>query len=241
MNLLCAAVLAAALPAAAVPPGEYSETTTQEEINDFYQKNPDVAKIKKKYEDDVKRRAAQGQDAPLERALDEPEDENVAEYNAKRLASLNPAAYMQDLVEEYLVEKGQVVEENIWRVSLEKAPGFPAIQQLYRDYLKRAYFNGRGKDGDANSHLSIIRRLLDTQGGWATFPKAITGPVPPGAAATYGGWLVTMGPGVLDICVFSHELYHWTDDFQGGVDGEHSGPPPHPETHAYDQMCKEIS
>lgn len=238
---MCLALLSSAWTASAVPPGEYSEVTGKDEINDFYQKNPEIVKIKKKYDDDVKRRAAQGQDAPLERALDEPVDDEMQEYNATRLASLNPSAYMQDLVEEYLVEKGQVVEENIWRVSLEKAPGFPAIQQLYRDYLKRAYFKGRGKDGDANSHLAIIRRLLEQRNGWSSFPNAITGPVPPGAAATYGGGLVTMGPGVLDICVFSHELFHWTDDYQGGVDGEHSGPPPEAEKHAYDQMCKEIS
>ena len=232
------ALSAAGGPAAAVPPGEYHEVTTSDEISDFYKDNPEVKKISDKWKKDAERKKQEGQEEPAQRGLDDPPDPEVQERITQRLAAMNPADYMKDLVAEYLEEKGQLVEENIWSAGEEKAT--PEVRVLYRNYLRQLWNSGHGHDGDSTNHVNIIRRMLETPRGYRGFPTADMGPNPPGAAATYGGWHIRMSPGVLDICVFSHEMFHWTDDVQGGVDGEHSGPPPHAETHAYAQMCREL-
>lgn len=232
-----ALVLGASRGWAAFEPGQFKEETSQKEINDFYQQNPEIAKLSKKYKEDAERRKRLGNEDVRERALDATLDEGVQAENA-RLAAAHPDSYMKDLVAEYLEEKGQMVEENIWSAGEEKAT--PEVRQLYRDYLRRLYWQGHGTDGDSSKHVALIRGMLEKPRGWQGFPTANMGPQPPGIAATYGGWHVKMGTGVLDICVFSHEMFHWTDDVFGGVDGEsrhnHGGP----EAHAYAQMCKEL-
>ena len=232
------ASLALTAPAwAAHEPGKYREETSSQEIADFYKQNPEIAKLSKKYKDDAERRKREGNVDSRERALDATLDPEVEAEN-QRLAAAHPDSYMQDLVAEYLEEKGQMVEENIWSAGEEKAT--PEVRELYRDYLRRVYFFGHGSDGDSSKHVAHIKGMLERPRGWQGFPTANMGPQPPGIAATYGGWHVKMGTGVLDICVFSHEMFHWTDDVFGGVDGESRRHDGGPEAHAYGQMCREI-
>lgn len=237
LALVMSAALLAQPAAAGFEPGQYREETSSKEIADFYQQNPEIAKLSKKFKEDAERRKRLGNEDVRERALDASLDEDVVAEN-ERLAAAHPDSYMKDLVAEYLEEKGQMVEENIWSAGEVKAT--PEVRQLYRDYLRKLYWQGHGTDGDSSKHVALIRGMLEKPRGWEGFPTANMGPQPPGIAATYGGWHVKMGTGVLDICVFSHEMFHWTDDFFGGVDGESRRHEGGPEAHAYAQMCREL-
>lgn len=234
---LCAALLVGAWPAVAVPPGEFHEVTTTQEIADFYQQNPEVKKVQEKYEVDVKKRKDEGLDQPMQRGLDAALDEDVQNENA-RLAAADPDSYMRDLKAEYLEEKGQLAEETIWSAAEEKAT--PEVRQLYRDYLRRVYFQGHGFDAGSTRCVAKIRSMIDERGGYHGFPSEDMGENPPGAAGTYGGWHVRMTTGVLDICVHSHEWFHWCDDWHGGVDGDEDRDRGGPETFAYGHMCREL-
>ncbi|MFA5137743.1 MAG: hypothetical protein WC728_00820 [Elusimicrobiota bacterium] len=131
----------------------------------------------------------------------------------------SPESYMQDLIEEYEEEKGQAAEEAIWTVAEEK--GSPEIRPMYREYLRRVYFGGQGKDANGSAGVAWIKRNLDTKGGWQNFPTAHVGPPPiPGAAGVYetGPQHITVISADA-IVVFSHEMWHHIDNVTGGIDG----------------------
>ncbi|MFA5140580.1 MAG: hypothetical protein WC728_15230 [Elusimicrobiota bacterium] len=226
---------AAGQPAAAYDPG-FLEVTTQQEVQEFYEKNQDVKKKEEKYKQDVKRREQLRQANPQadERALESSlNDPDVQAKQQEMATGLNPESYMQDLIAEYLVEKGQVVEDNIWEAARVKADA--ATRRLYRDFLRKVYWNGHAAGDDTGALVQRIRNALETKDGFMIFPREIMGPVPEGAAATYGGGLVTMGPGVLDMAVHSHEWLHWWDDMNGSMDGQR-GKEDQIEPYAYDNM-----
>lgn len=214
--------------------GGFSEGMTQNDVQDFYQKNPEIHKKQKDYADKLKRQAETGQVEGDQRADNAPLDDEI-QGRIAALAGADPRSYMQDIIAEAEEEKAQLVEENIWSMAERKAT--PELRQLYRDYLRRVYFHGSAKDGDAAKHIAYIRRGLETPGGDNSFPTAHFGTVPEGVAATWSGGDITMKTGLLDMVVFSHEWFHHTDNVNSGIDGESM---PGPEPHAYDKMGSDI-
>ena len=215
-SLIGALVLWAAAPVAAQ---DFVELTTQQEIDEAIEKSPDMRKNFDKFKDKLKNQQRQRREQPdvdereLESSLNEPE---IQAKNAEKAANSN--ANVQDLVAEYLVEKGQAAEETFWVVAEQKAT--PETRELYRNYLRIVYFRGTAKDGNAARGLAQMRAWLDMEEGWQNFPTLNTGEVPPPYAGVYFGGrrhISLVDP--KGIAVFSHEMWHFWDDVFGGVDG----------------------
>ena len=152
------------------------------------------------------------------RSADRADDQDTQAQRKEPRAG-SPESYMQDLIEEYEEEKGQAAEEAIWTVAEEK--GSPEIRPMYREYLRRVYFGGQGKDSNGSAGVAWIKKNLDTKGGWQNFPTAHVGPPPiPGAAGVYetGPQHITV-ISANAIVVFSHEMWHHIDNVTGGIDG----------------------
>jgi hypothetical protein len=230
-------MLVAGQPAAAYD-GGFQDVLTETAVQEFYDKNQDVKKKQDKYQQDLKRREQLRQSNPNldERTLENPmvNDPDVQAKQQELSTGLNPESYMQDLIAEYLEEKGQVVEDNIWEAARVKAS--EATRPFMRDYLRKIYWNGRAAGDDTGAYVAFIRKALETKDGFMAFPREIVGPVPPDAAATYGGGLVTFKPGVEPSQpVREHEWLHWWDDRNGSMDGQR-GKEDQVEPYAYDNM-----
>jgi hypothetical protein len=211
-------ILAAGL-AAPARAGGFVEVTTQEELDAALEKTPEIRKNFDRFKEGLKRLERRRRERPdvdersLEGGMIDPE---IQEKNAQRVANAKPD--IQDLVEEYLVEKHQAAEEAFWVVAEEK--GTPETRPMYRNYLRMVYFHGTAKDANASTGISQLRAWLDADEGWRNFPTLNTGEVPPGAAGVYYGGrrhISLIDPG--GIVVFSHEMWHFWDDVFGGVDG----------------------
>lgn len=206
------------------------------ELAQFYNDNPE---IKKREEARKKRMREEAQSPEAEQPLrpDSPNFNEDTRADIAARAAAHPDSYMQDLIAEYLEEKGQLVEENIWSAAEELAT--PETKALYREYLRLVYQRKAG-GGDRGYHTNWITSRLEQPNGWrGSFPSLKIGPLPKGVAGLWSGGDITLIG--LDLCVLSHEWYHHTDN-ANGMDGNshrHEGPEPW-EILAYGEMCKEV-
>jgi len=167
-------------------------------------------------------------------------DNEPVESEAATLVSAhlpNTPPYMEDLKREAAEEKAMLAEENIWSAAEDKSA--PETRGLYRDYLRRVYFYGAARDGDSAAMIAWIRASLDRPRRYGDFPTMHAGPVPPGAAATYSGNVITIGATGWTMPVVSHEWRHRWDDYSGGLDGQ-VGDRAQVEPYAYRTMATEI-
>ncbi|MBI5596370.1 MAG: hypothetical protein HY928_09815 [Elusimicrobia bacterium] len=235
LTFLCLNLALAPLASGGAPRSAAPRTETAE-LEKFYNDNPE---IKKREEARKKRMKEQQQSGEADQPLrpDSPNFDEDARADIAARAAAHPDSYMQDLIAEYLEEKGQLVEENIWSAAEELAT--PETKALYREYLRLVYQRKAG-GGDRGYHTDWINSRLEQPNGWrGSFPSLKIGPLPKGVAGLWSGGDITLIG--LDLCVLSHEWYHHTDNANGMDGNSHRHEQPEPwENLAYGEMCKEV-